>query len=102
MINKIKIFTDGACKGNPGPGGWAAIVRNDQSEKELKGYNPDTTNNRMELTAAIKGLEYSPKGSSVIIYSDSSSFYEDSRSKFPRSINNTKFIILYFFLFYWS
>lgn len=87
MSNKIIIFTDGACKGNPGPGGWAAIVRTDQSEKELKGYDPDTTNNRMELTAAIKGLEYSPEGSSVIIYSDSSYLVNTMLKDWKRSAN---------------
>ena len=58
---KIKIYTDGACVGNPGPGGWAAIVINDREKKELFGGEKLTTNNRMELTAAIKGLEYCDK-----------------------------------------
>jgi ribonuclease HI len=56
------IFTDGACKGNPGPGGWAAIVRFEGLDTELKGYAADTTNNKMEVTAAIKGLEVLPSG----------------------------------------
>ena len=54
---KIKIYTDGACIGNPGPGGWAAIVLLENEKKELFGGEKLTTNNRMELTAAIKGLE---------------------------------------------
>jgi len=54
----IKIYTDGACIGNPGPGGWAAIVLLENEKKELFGGEKLTTNNRMELTAAIKGLEY--------------------------------------------
>src|SRR5580658_1707596 len=53
----VEIFTDGACLNNPGPGGWGAILRLGPHEKEIHGGEPDTTNNRMELTAAIKGLE---------------------------------------------
>ena len=58
---QIKIYTDGACVGNPGPGGWAAIVLVEKEKKELFGGEKLTTNNRMELTAAIKGLEYCDK-----------------------------------------
>ena len=58
---QIKIYTDGACIGNPGPGGWAAIVLLEKEKKELFGGEKLTTNNRMELTAAIKGLEYCDK-----------------------------------------
>jgi len=58
---KIKIYTDGACVGNPGPGGWAAIVLLENEKKELFGGEKLTTNNRMELTAAIKALEYCAK-----------------------------------------
>ena len=53
----VEIFTDGACRGNPGPGGWAALIRMGEKEKEVAGGEPLTTNNRMELMAAIKGLE---------------------------------------------
>lgn len=53
----IEIFTDGACSGNPGPGGYGAVVRYNGNETELSGYSPHTTNNRMELLAAIRGLE---------------------------------------------
>jgi ribonuclease HI len=53
----VEIATDGACKGNPGPGGWGVVMRSGASEKELSGGEPMTTNNRMELTAAIRGLE---------------------------------------------
>ena len=56
-MKTIEIFTDGACSGNPGPGGWAAILRFNGIEKELSGGEKDTTNNRMELTAVIKALE---------------------------------------------
>ena len=55
---QIKIYTDGACIGNPGPGGWAAIILQEKEKKELFGGEKLTTNNRMELTAAIKSLEY--------------------------------------------
>ena len=55
---KILIYTDGACVGNPGPGGWAAIILAENKKKELFGGEKITTNNRMEITAAIKGLEY--------------------------------------------
>jgi len=54
----VKIYTDGACINNPGPGGWAAIIIDENKKKELSGHEDLTTNNRMELTAAIKGLEY--------------------------------------------
>ena len=67
----IEIFTDGACLGNPGRGGWAAIVRQDGRERELQGHEPRTTNNRMEMMAVIKGLAAAPAGASVTVYSDS-------------------------------
>lgn len=57
MSNHVEIFTDGACRGNPGPGGWGALLRFKHSEKRLKGAVSDTTNNRMELQAAISALE---------------------------------------------
>jgi len=56
MANEIEIFTDGACRGNPGPGGWGALLKFQNKEKELLGCEADTTNNRMELTAVIKAL----------------------------------------------
>ena len=56
-MKKIKVFTDGACRGNPGPGGWGVLLRYDGHEKKLYGGEKDTTNNRMELTAAIKALQ---------------------------------------------
>jgi len=55
-LKKIEIFTDGACKGNPGPGGWGAILRMGKHEKEMSGAEPQTTNNRMEMTAVIRAL----------------------------------------------
>lgn len=69
----ILLFTDGACSGNPGPGGWAYILRHPASGKEVQnaGGEPDTTNNRMELTAVIEGLRAIKKPSHVEVYSDS-------------------------------
>jgi ribonuclease HI len=67
----VEIFTDGACRGNPGPGGWAVILRYRGVEKELTGYDPDTTNNRMEMMAAIAGLEALKRPCRVRLYSDS-------------------------------
>ena len=70
--SKIEIFTDGACSGNPGPGGWGAILRSGSGhEKELCGGEAATTNNRMELTAAIEGLRALKSPSSVTLYTDS-------------------------------
>ena len=67
----VEIFTDGACSGNPGPGGWAAILRSGHHEKELTGGERSTTNNRMELTAAIQGLKALKRASAVTIHTDS-------------------------------
>jgi ribonuclease HI len=67
----IQLFTDGACSGNPGPGGWGAILRTGQHEKELSGNEAHTTNNRMELTAAIEGLKAIKGSHFVTIYTDS-------------------------------
>jgi ribonuclease HI len=67
----VEIFTDGACMGNPGPGGWGAIMRYGSHEKELHGGEPDTTNNRMEIMAAIQGLESLTRPSPVRVYTDS-------------------------------
>lgn len=68
----VEISTDGACLGNPGPGGWGAILRYGEVEKELSGAEPDTTNNRMELTGAIRALTALKRPSTVILYTDSS------------------------------
>ena len=67
----IKIYTDGSCIGNPGKGGWAAIIINDGKKTEIKGSKKDTTNNQMELLAPIKALKKIPKGSKVQIFTDS-------------------------------
>jgi len=70
-LSEVEVFTDGACRGNPGPGGWAAILRYRGTEKDLSGFAPDTTNNRMEMTAAIAGLEALKRPCRVRLYSDS-------------------------------
>ncbi len=70
-MKKIQLITDGACKGNPGRGGWAAILRFGQHRKELWGSEPQTTNNRMELTAAVRGLEALSERCEVEIITDS-------------------------------
>lgn len=67
----VVIYTDGACSGNPGPGGWGALLRYGEVEKELSGYEPATTNNRMELMAAIAALEALKKPCAAALYTDS-------------------------------
>jgi len=71
MSESVELFTDGACKGNPGPGGWGAILRFKGQEKELSGGEPDTTNNRMEMTAVIEGLKALTRPCNVTLYTDS-------------------------------
>ena len=70
-MNKVEIFTDGACKGNPGPGGWGAILRYGTTEKEIYGASKNTTNNIMELTAVIESLKNLNKPCELIITTDS-------------------------------
>lgn len=70
-MKKVEIFTDGACKGNPGPGGWGALLRLGKHEKELSGGEPQTTNNRMEMTAAIRALSALIEPCEVELYTDS-------------------------------
>src|SRR5712672_4766701 len=70
-MSEVEIFTDGACSGNPGPGGWGAILRSRGIEKELSGGEPATTNNRMELMAAIAGLEALKRPCRIQLYTDS-------------------------------
>ena len=71
MEDQVEIFTDGSCLGNPGPGGWGVILRWRDSEKELYGGTSNTTNNRMELMAAIQGLEALSRESNAILTTDS-------------------------------
>ncbi len=70
-MKKVDIYTDGACSGNPGPGGWGAILRFGPHEKELSGGEPNTTNNRMELTAVIEALSALKESCEITIHSDS-------------------------------
>ena len=71
MTETVRIYTDGACKGNPGPGGWGALLRFGAREKELFGGDPDTTNNRMELAAVINALASLKRSCTVELYTDS-------------------------------
>ena len=71
MKDKVYIFTDGTCRGNPGEGGWGAILQSDNHEKEINGYSENTTNNIMELTAVIKSLQALKKTCDVILTTDS-------------------------------
>ena len=71
-MKAIEIYTDGACSGNPGPGGWGVVLLYQGNKKELAGYQPETTNNRMELFAAIQGLAALREPCEVTLYSDSS------------------------------
>lgn len=70
-MKQIAIYTDGACRGNPGPGGWAAILVYGEQERELSGYDAATTNNRMELQGAIEGLKALNADCEVALYTDS-------------------------------
>ncbi len=70
-MKRVEIFTDGACSGNPGPGGWGTILRYNGVEKELSGGEANTTNNRMELSAVINGLKALKEPCEVTLYSDS-------------------------------
>ena len=71
MSDTVELFTDGACKGNPGPGGWGAVLRFKDKERELSGGEPDTTNNRMEMMAAIEGLKALTRPCRVMLFTDS-------------------------------
>lgn len=83
MTQAIEIFTDGACKGNPGPGGWGVLLRLGKHEKRLYGGELETTNNRMELLAAIRGLEALKRPASVILTTDSQYVMKGVREWMP-------------------
>lgn len=70
-MKHVKIYTDGACSGNPGPGGWGALLVYGNTEKELSGYESETTNNRMEMTAVIKALKGLKESCKIDLYTDS-------------------------------
>ena len=80
MTDVIEIWTDGACSGNPGPGGWGALMRTNGVDTELHGGEPATTNNRMELMAAISALESHPAGAKIILHTDST-YVKDGLTK---------------------
>ncbi len=84
MSTRIEIFTDGACSGNPGPGGWAAILRAGAHEKEISGGEPLTTNNRMEMQAAISALSALRQPSQVVLYTDSRYLLDGITQWLPR------------------
>ncbi|MDH3535791.1 MAG: ribonuclease HI [Gammaproteobacteria bacterium] len=71
MSAKVVIYADGACRGNPGPGGWGTVLRYQDRNRTLRGYAPETTNNRMELTAVIEGLRALTRSCHVELYTDS-------------------------------
>ena len=75
-MKEVLVYTDGACSGNPGPGGWGAILFHREHKKEISGGEPDTTNNRMELLAAIKALELLKEQCHVKLYTDSAYLYK--------------------------
>lgn len=70
-MKHVNLYTDGACSGNPGPGGWGALLRYKTTEKELSGYDPQTTNNRMEMMAVIEGLNALKSSCKIDLYTDS-------------------------------
>ena len=84
MNKSVDIYTDGACRGNPGPGGWGALLRYDGHEKSLKGSELDTTNNRMEMMAAIAALEALKRKCSVVLTTDSKYLRNGIRHWLPK------------------
>jgi len=85
-MSDVEIYTDGACRGNPGPGGWGAVLRANGHEKHLHGGERNTTNNRMELTAAIIALEALKRPCSVTLYTDSQYLRQGISEWMPRWI----------------
>ncbi len=85
-MSAVELFTDGACLGNPGPGGWAALLRHGSHERELSGGQTDTTNNRMELLAVISGLEALRKSCAVTLTTDSQYVMKGVQEWMPRWI----------------
>jgi len=79
-MGRVTIYTDGACRGNPGPGGWAAILVHDEHRREISGYEADTTNNRMELRAAIEALGALKRPCEADLYTDSQYLRNGMRS----------------------
>ena len=90
----ITIYTDGSCLGNPGPGGWAAVVHEDGNKRNLAGREDNTTNNRMELLAAINGLEAVPDGAEVTLFSDSQYVVNTMTKGWKRNANQDLWVRL--------
>ena len=90
----INIYTDGACRGNPGPGGWGAVIIGDGPRRVLHGNDPDTTNNRMEIKAVVQALQNIPLRSDVTIYSDSSYVINTMTKNWKRKKNNDMWDLL--------
>jgi len=86
--NDIIIHTDGACKGNPGPGGWGTVIEQNGNQQKLSGSEPQTTNNRMEMTAVIKGLEAVDPSAKVLISSDSTYVINTMTKGWKRKVNH--------------
>ena len=87
MPSTFDIYTDGSCLGNPGPGGWAAIVEHEGETTRLSGGERSTTNNRMEITAAIRGLEAVPPGATAVVHSDSEYLVKTMTKGWKRNVN---------------
>ena len=87
MPSTSDIYTDGSCSGTPGPGGWAAIIEHDGETTRLSGGERSTTNNRMEITAAIRGLEAAPPGATAVIHSDSEYLVKTMTKGWKRNVN---------------
>jgi ribonuclease HI len=86
--DNIVIHTDGACKGNPGPGGWGTVIEQNGNQQRLSGGEPQTTNNRMEMTAVIKGLEAVDPAATVLISSDSTYVINTMTKGWKRKVNH--------------
>ncbi len=86
--NDIVIHTDGACKGNPGRGGWAAVIQQNGTQRTISGSDPQTTNNRMEMTGVIRGLEAVEPSAKVLINSDSTYVINTMTKGWKRKVNH--------------
>ena len=90
----ISIYTDGSCQGNPGPGGWAAFIEENGVRRSLSGHEDNTTNNRMEILAVIKGLEAVPQSSDVTVFSDSQYVVNTMTRGWKRNANQDLWVLL--------
>ncbi|GMV52072.1 MAG: ribonuclease HI [Nitrospira sp.] len=90
----MQIYTDGSCLGNPGPGGWAYIIHDGEQRREGWGHCPDTTNNRMEMTAAIEALRVLPPSQSIVLHSDSQLLIKTMTLGWKRNKNHDLWAVL--------